>query len=314
MNGKPKLIRKDNSYYLPAGRPDQPLRLVQLEDGEISLVKKLYGLPDDVNPAFVISLGGKPYIIHQGLIDLAHKRKLKKIISKEVKVVRCRDRGCVRQVQKGYRDNEGNVYKTSSDVPGQFWNQKKVYKNMVELAPGDSEYTFIYGTTVVMGDGSRYYAEADACPHNTTSTVRGALSRMAQTRSVNIALGRILNVGLTSAEELPGIDIDTETGEVKRTESDSERKILLKKINSLREDLLMEKVQLGRLAREQYGKDDPMALSIEELHDLKDYLKVRTENKEDKNSQERGEAQSIEEEFLKSQGSDDAGGEEGEVA
>ena len=312
MNGKAKLIRKDNSYYLPQGRPDQPLRLVQLEDEEITLVKKLYGLPDDVNPAFVISLGGKPYIVHQGLIDLAHKRKLKKIISKEVKVVRCRDRGCVRQLQKGYRDHAGNVYRTAGEVPHELWNQKKAYKNMVELAPGDSEYTFVYGTTVVMKDGSRYYAEADACPHNTTSTVRGALSRMAQTRSVNIALGRILNVGLTSAEELPAMDIDTETGEVKKNEEDSERKMLLKEINSLREELLMEKAQLGRLAREQYGKDDPMALSIAELHDLKGYLKEKIENTEDENIQERKEAKSIEEEFLKSQGSGDTGG-KGEV-
>ena len=120
-----KLIKKDNVYYLPVGKPDQPLRLIQLPAGEISLVKKLYGLPDDVNPAFVISLGGKPYIVHQGLIDLAHKRKLRKIISKEVKVVRCKDRGCVRQIQRGYRDHEGNVYKTSSDVPGHLWKLKK---------------------------------------------------------------------------------------------------------------------------------------------------------------------------------------------
>jgi hypothetical protein len=183
---------------------------------------------------------------------------------------------------------------------------------MVELSPGDSEYTFVYGTTVVMGDGSRFYAEADACPHNTTSTVRGALSRMAQTRSVNIALGRILNVGLTSAEELPAMDIDTETGEVKSDEEASQRKMLLKEINSLREELLMEKAQLGRLAREQYGKDDPMALSIAELHDLKGYLKEKIENTEDENIQERKEAKSIEEEFLKSQGSGDTGG-KGEV-
>ncbi|MBN2073620.1 MAG: hypothetical protein JW770_06725 [Actinobacteria bacterium] len=307
MNVKAKLIRKDNSYYLPQGRPDQPLRLVQLEDEEITLVKKLYGLPDDVNPAFVISLGGKPYIVHQGLIDLAHKRKLKKIISKEVKVVRCRDRGCVRQVHKGYRDNTGNAYRTAGEVPQDLWNQKKVYKNMVELAPGDSEYTFVYGTTVVMKDGSKYYAEADACPHNTTSTVRGALSRMAQTRSVNIALGRTLNVGLTSAEELPAMDVDTETGEVKEKDDDSQRKTLLKEINSLREKLLMEKAQLGRLAREQYGKDDPMALSIEELCDLKGYLKVRIENLKDENNQEKKEAEQIETEFLKSQGSDNNG-------
>ena len=46
----------------------------------------------------------------------------------------------------------------------------------------------------------------------------------------------------------------------------------------------MEKAQLGRLAREQYGKDDPMALSIEELHDLKGYLKVKIENVKAKNS------------------------------
>ena len=71
---KLSLIKKDNVYYLPVGKPDQPLRLIQLQAGEISLVKKLYGLPDDVNPSFVISLGGKPYIVHQGLIDLAHKR------------------------------------------------------------------------------------------------------------------------------------------------------------------------------------------------------------------------------------------------
>ena len=75
----------------------------------------------------------------------------------------------------------------------------------------------------------------------------------------------------------------------------------------------MEKAQLGRLAREQYGKDDPMALSIEELHDFKGYLKVKIENVKDENSQERKEAESIEEEFLKSQGLNNTGG-EGEMA
>jgi len=294
----PKLIKKDNVYYLPTGKPDQPLRLVQLSKEEISLVKKLYGLPDDVNPAFVISLGGKPYIVHQGLIDLAHKRKLKKIISKEIKVVRCRDRGCVKQIQRGYRDHEGNVYKSANDVPGNLWKLKKVYKNIVELSPSDNEFTFIYGTTVVMKDGSRYYAEADACPHNTTSTVRNALARMAQTRSTNIALSRILNVPLTSAEELPDIDVDPDTGEVRQKQKDNGKKLLLKEINNLREELLMEKKELASLSREQYQKDDPLSLSIDELTDLRDYLEVKLRDALDENQDEKAEAEKIEEDFL----------------
>ena len=86
MGTKPQLIKKDNAYYLPEGKFDQPLRLVQLPEEQIEFVKKLYGLPEDVNPAFVISLGGKPYIIKEGLVDLVHKRKVKEITSKEVKI------------------------------------------------------------------------------------------------------------------------------------------------------------------------------------------------------------------------------------
>ena len=298
---KPQLIKKDNVYYLPVGKPDQPLRLIQLSAEEIALVKKLYGLPEDVNPAFVISLGGKPYIVHQGLIDLAHKRKLKKIISKEVKVVRCSNRGCVRQVQRGYRDHEGNIYKTASDVPGSLWKLKKAYKNIVELAPGENEYCFVYGTTVVMQDESRYYAEADACPHNTTSTVRNALARMAQTRSTNIALSRILNVPLTSAEELPNIDVDFETGEI--TEK-RDKKALLKEINALREDLSMEKGELAQLARELYKKEDPLRLSMDELSDLRDYLEQKIKERVGQNEEEKKEADKIEEGFLSHEGMD----------
>jgi len=46
------------------------------------LKKKLYGLPENINPAFVILLGSKLYIIK----DLVHKRKVKEITSKEVKI------------------------------------------------------------------------------------------------------------------------------------------------------------------------------------------------------------------------------------
>ena len=294
---KPSLIKKDNTYYLPVGKPDQPLRLIQLPKEEISLVKKLYGLPGDVNPAFVISLGGKPYIVHQGLIDLAHKRKLKKIISKEVKVVRCAERGCVRQIQRGYRDNQGNVYKSSSDVPAELWKQRKVYKNMAELSPSENEYCFVYGTTVVMADGSRYYAEADACPHNTTSTVRGSLARMAQTRSTNIALSRILNVPLTSAEELPGVNVDFETGEVKEVDSKKDTKEILKEINALRENLSMERKELAQLASKKYKKD-PYSLSAEELSDFKDMLEEKVKVEKEKYEKEKAEGEEIQEDFL----------------
>jgi hypothetical protein len=147
-----------------------------------------------------------------------------------------------------------------------------------------------------MQDDSRYYAEADACPHNTTSTVRNALARMAQTRSTNIALSRILNVPLTSAEELPNVDIDFETGEV--TEKKDKNKIL-KEIKSLREDLSMEKADLAQLARDQYRKEGPLKLTIDELCDLRDLLEKKVKERIDNNEEEKAEAEKIEEDFLK---------------
>lgn len=278
------LIKKDNVYYLPEGKPDQPLRLVQLPDQQVELVKRIYGLPEDVNPAHVISLGGKPYIVKEGLVDLAHKRGVKEIISKEVKVVKCSERGCVRQIQKGYKDHQGNVYERHSEVPHELWKAKKVYKNMVEIPAKDNEYCFIYGTEVVMKDGNRYYAEGDACPHNTTSMVRNALARMAQTRSTNIALGRALNVCLTSAEELPNINVDFETGEItveensvktkvsKKGNLTKEKKMILKTINELRETIGMEKEELKEVAEDMFSETNPEKLKIAQLEELKKYL------------------------------------------
>ena len=308
MDNKIGLIKKDNSYYLPEGKMGQPLRLIQLPQNQVDFVKKLYGLPQDVNPAFVISLGGRPYIIKEGLVDLAHRRKIKEIISREVKIMKCRDRGCVRQIQRGYKDNQGNIYENHSEVPHELWKNKKVFKNMVDLPPEENEFCFIYGTEVIMQNKNRYYAEADACPHNTTSMVRNSLARMAQTRSTNIALGRALNIALTSAEELPNVGVNFETGEVtldkEKSDIGSDRKILLKTINNLREKLGLEKQELSEIVKEQYKTSDPFKLNSEQLEDLRDYLEVKIHNLEDESKEEKEEAEKIEEDFLRQEGMD----------
>lgn len=187
-----------------------PVRLIELPAKLQDYIKILYGLPEKVNPAFVIGLGGKPYIEHPGLWDLLHKEYtvLEAWPVGRPEFVPCKEMGCVSRVHKGWKTEDGEVYESVDQIP----KGKKYYKNYLETPPKDHEKMCIvrYHIKIRRQDGTEavFESEGEACPHNCTSVTRDALRRMAETRAINRCLRPAVRFAGTTYEELPFVQLN----------------------------------------------------------------------------------------------------------
>lgn len=191
-----------------ASNERHPVRLSDLGSLARKDIVSRFGLPANANPAFIVALGGKPYMEHSCLWDLTHQ---------DYVVVRaghveppifkpCSEMGCVSREHKGWRTDDGTIYDS-------YPNGKKAYKNYVEHQPKDNERMAIVHYQVEIknrknGEISVYGAYGDACPHNCTSVTRDSLLRMAETRAINRCLRPAVGYAGTTYEEriveLPG--------------------------------------------------------------------------------------------------------------
>ena len=116
----------------------------------------------------------KPYVTHQGLVDVLHQRGYKKLVTMRLPSIPCRAAGC--------------------------------------YGATEADFTQVYQCTVVLKTGQEVSMSADACRHNTSSMIHGdartranAIARMAETRSIGRVLSRALNIGAAAILELPEV-------------------------------------------------------------------------------------------------------------
>ena len=122
-----------------------------------------------VDPAHIIRLGGKEFVTHAGLLDVAHKAGLVKIETEIAKI----------------------------------FTAEKITGDSTTATGVDS---IIFKATVTMkGEGDTFKtfsAFGDADNLNTGERVREHKIRMAETRAINRALRFATNIGMCSVDEL----------------------------------------------------------------------------------------------------------------
>lgn len=209
----------------PGSREERAIKLIDLPEVMQERAMKVFGLPSDIIRAFVIFLGGQAYPMKDALLDLAAKRRLRRLHAEPLGTTPCVELGCFSAETTGWKalgqtfevygdalktlrqqyprmddDNlKKRIYKATKPIPAEPWqrsHQARATGVFLDDEGKEIEYSFV----------------GDCCPHNATSTVSagGAMARMAQTRAVNIVLRAGAKLPGTSAEEMPGVILDSE--------------------------------------------------------------------------------------------------------
>jgi hypothetical protein len=209
---------------LPGSRRDEEraVRLVDLPPAMQQAMIVAHGLPADIEPAFVVFLQGIPYPTKDALLDLSAKRNVVAMRAEPLPPMKCVDLGCSTSRVTGWTA-EGNKYDSYGDAfkalrkryptADEKFVKRKIWADRVSEPAAEWQRTLFSRAFVTVGKVELSFV-GDACPHSCTDVGSRALSRMSQTRALNITLRAAVKLPGSSAEELPRIIIDHATGQV----------------------------------------------------------------------------------------------------